>query len=102
MLTFGLYLPRDGGTLTGEMRLLSLNPGRREHFGGENAPSVPKSGTEGALWQGKRAFCPIFRDGGSTLAGKMRLLSLNPGRRDHFGMENAPSVPKSGTEGALA
>ena len=73
MLTFGLYLPRNGGTLTGEMRLLSLNPGRREHFGGENAPSVPKSGTEGALWQGKCAFCPLIRDGGSTCIENIRI-----------------------------
>ena len=83
------------------MRLLSPNPGRWEHFGRENAPSVPKYGTVGALWRGKCAFCPKIRDGGSTLARKMRLLSQNTGRWEHFGGENAPSVPKSGTVGAL-
>ncbi len=47
--------------------------GRWEHFGGENAPSVPE----------------------------LRLLFQNPGRWEHFGGENAPSVPKYGTVGEL-
>ena len=92
---------RDGGsTLAGKTRLLSRNPGRWEHFGGENAPSVPKYGTVGALWQGNCALCPEIWDGGSTLTGKLRLLSQNPGRWEHFDGETAPSVPKIGTVGA--
>ena len=83
------------------MRLPSLKTGRWEHFDGKNAPSVPKSGTEGALWPEKCAFRPKIRDRGSTLTGKMCLPSLNPGQREHLGQKNAPSVPKSGTEGAL-
>ncbi len=83
------------------MRLPSQNPGQREHFDGKNAPFVPKNGTEGALWPEKCAFRPKKRDGGSTMARKMRLPSQNPGQREHYGQKNAPSVPKSGTEGAL-
>ena len=55
-----------------------------------DAPSVPKSGTEGALGPEKCAFRPKKRDGGSTMA-----------RKKHLGWKNAPSVPKNGTEGAI-
>ena len=84
-----------------EMRLLSPKTGRWEHYGQNNAPSVPKNGTEGALGLEKCAFRPKIRDRGSTLTGKMRLPSLKRGQREHSGQKNAPSVPKFGTEGAL-